>query len=130
MKKTLIIFLLFGLSSCLGWGDMFATNSWEDGPYYVTDEVAGCPSLYIEINSGSGHGRVNCVTAIGSNKNFIIAKSYDGIDMYWILDKRKDRPVLNSDEIVEGPYSYSEFVRGKEKLKIQQLKFTRRWKKN
>ena len=130
MKKIAVLLLLFGLTSCLGWGDMFATNSWEDGPYYVTDEAAGCPSLYIEINSGAGHGRVSCLTAIGSNQTHIIAKTSEGMTQYWILDKRKDRPALNSDEIVEGPYSYNEFVNRKKKLKIKQLKFTHRWKKN
>lgn len=126
MRLIYFIVLLFSLTSCF---DLISYNYWSDGDYYVTDNsgISDIKTLYIKTGRDNGHGRVDYVDAIGSNENFIIVSSSFQKKQYWILNKRKDHHHLNSDEIVEGPLTYSEFKSRKKELKISALNFSKRW---
>lgn len=126
MKNILLIIPFLILSSCF---DVVSWNYWEEGNYYITDNpgTASCKSLYIEVGGGGGHGRIDYVDAIGSNDKYIIVKSTLPQLEYWILNKEKDDPLLNSNEIVEGPFTQSEFNSRKKALNIEKLKFTNKW---
>jgi len=122
MKTILLLTPLFFLSGCF---DVVSYNYWEDGDYFVTDNPGGTlKSLYIHAGNGNGHGRVDYVDAIGSNETYIIVRSFEKRKEYWILNKKKDQHFFNSNEIVEGPYSYREFKSRKRQLKISRLTFS------
>ncbi len=116
-KKTLLTFVLLLFLVACG-------KDWEDGIYFIeaSPENPSKKTLYCSINEGGGHGRVGWVKRIGSNASFIIVESSD--NKFWILDKTKDSPLLNSNEIMIGPLSSSEFKKTKEKLGISNLEFT------
>lgn len=81
-------------------------------------------TLYYDLN-GDGIGRVNHVSRLGTNDSFIIVESAGSRqsprNMYWILDKDKDTKFMNSNEIIEGPFSLEEFNARKEELGIGNL---------
>lgn len=128
MEKQLLMILFFVmlLSSCV---DLGSRNVWKDGKFYVTDNPAdpNCLTLYLEIDENSGHGRVDYVKKIGSNKDYIIVfsqyNSGNSIEEYWILDKKKDNHFLNSEEIMEAPLTKNEFERKKKLLGISDIEF-------
>ena len=113
------------LTSC---SDIIERTYWSDGNYVVWDDAANpsCKTLNYDIN-GSGHGRVECVTQIGSNERFIVVESIDDLKYnkkeYWILDKKKDNPLLNSNEIMEGPFTQAQFNKRKRELGISNIEF-------
>lgn len=126
MKALLIILPLFYLTAC---NDVIEYNYWDDGSYYITDNLGGADvkTLYIKAGGSNGHGRVDYVNAIGSNSTYIIVRSNHREKHYWILNKKKDKQELNAVEIVEGPFSYAEFTSRKKELHISQLRFTQWW---
>jgi hypothetical protein len=119
-KKIYLIFfcLVFPFTACL---DSLDTH-WSEGNYEVWDSptAPSCKNLYYNLGGGSGIGRVNCISRIGSNDRYIVAASGAS---YWILDKEKDDKYFNSDEIIFGPFDIDEFDSVKEKLGISSLEF-------
>ena len=82
-------------------------------------------TLYRDLESGSGIGRVNNVTQIGSNDTYIIVESTG--NRFWVLNKEKDTPNLNGNEIVVGPMNKIEFIAYKKELGIETLSFSHQW---
>lgn len=132
MKKTSLIFFILAyffipitiatfLTSCFDYNE---TTYWEEGVYLVQTDPGepSCKVLYRNLKGKSGISRIECVSQIGSNDNFIIAKSED--NKYWILDKSKDGEYLNAEEIVEGPLSLEQFKKRASELHIDKLGFT------
>ena len=121
-KRLFILNLILPiiLVSCF---DSFRWTYWTDGNYEVTDNAG---ASYIKTLYHDKIGRVNYVTNITSNSRFIIVKSKgspkNNTTYYWIIDKEKDNPFLNSDEIVEGPFSLTQFKERRKKLGIIHLK--------
>lgn len=115
-KVILVFFLLLFLVAC--------GKDWEDGIYFVevSPENPSKKTLYCKVSEGGAIGMVEWVKKIGSNANFIIIESTD--NKFWVLDKTKDSPLLNANEIMIGPLSMSEFKKATEKLKISNLEFT------
>lgn len=93
---------------------------WKEGDYIITSNpvIPDCKSLY-----NIDHGRVDFVTKIGANENFIIIESKDQILEYWIINKTKDNQLKNPNEIVEGPFDSKEFIKIKAQKRISSLKF-------
>lgn len=93
---------------------------WKDGVYVIKDNpvISNCKSLY-----NIDHGRVDFVTKIGANENFIIIESKDQILEYWIINKTKDNQLKNPNEKVEGPFDSKEFIKIKAQNGISTLKF-------
>ncbi len=120
----LTILTFFSLTSCLDWGRTY----WSEDNYKVRNNP-GEPSktLYYELGDGAGIGRVNYITKIGSNERFLIIESFDTSKnekcQYWIIDKKKDKPTFNGDEIREGPLSLGSFKARKKELGIGELTF-------
>lgn len=117
-------FLLFSLTSCLDWGRTY----WSEDNYEVQDNPGiACKTLYYELGDGSGIGRVDYVSKIGSNDRFLIIESLDtsknGKVQYWIIDKKKDKPTFNGDEITDGPLSLDSFKTRKKQLGIESQTF-------
>ncbi len=126
MKASIIIVVSLILTSCF---DLVSTTYWEDGNYAVTDNAGDgtIKTLYYMSASSDGHGRVDYVDAIGHNDKYIIVRSSRNGKEYWVLNRKKDRFALNSDEIVEGPFTYQEFKARKKELRILNLRFSRYW---
>ena len=63
--------------------------------------------------NGSSIGRVQPeVIAIGSNDKYVVAKqrSVNGGEMfYFVVERKKDSPYLNADQITQGHFSRSDF---------------------
>ena len=96
--------------------------SWKDGEYTIDTHPAipSSKSLYIDVPTGGKIGRKNYVTKIGSDDNYIIIESKSDMELeYWILDKKKDNPYYNANEIVEGPYTKLEFQNKKREREIE-----------
>lgn len=109
MRVLALIFLsasaLCGCDSGVEWRDREYEVGWID-----TSENR---SLYRSLEGGAGIGRVAAeVVAVGSNDKYVIAKRKslgNGTFSYYIVDRKKDQPLLNGSEITEGPFSSSEF---------------------
>jgi len=123
MTRTFIFILSIILTSCF---DLYEPIYWRDGKYSVSTSPSGpsCKDLNIDItDDGDEHGRVECVAKIGSNDKFIIVQSTG--DQYWIIDRIKDNPLLNANEIVQGPFNLNDFKNVKNKLGIRELDFSK-----
>lgn len=116
-----------------GCSDIIERTYWSDGNYVVWDDasIPSCKTLNYNMN-GVGHGRVKCVTQIGSNERFIVVQSINTLKNnqkeYWILEKKKDGPLLNSNEIMEGPFTMILFNKRKSELGISDLYFDKKIK--
>ena len=97
--------VLLGCDSGAEWRDREYEVSWLD--------TAENRSLYRRIENGNGIGRVDPeVIAVGSDERYVVAKRRslsDGGISYFIIDRRKDGPLLNANEITEGPFSDAQF---------------------
>ena len=93
---------------------------WKDGNYEISNDpvMPDCKSLYY-----THHGRVSCVSKIGSNEKYIIVQSNEPNRKYWFINKAKDDYLLNDFEIVEGPYDLQTFNKLKIKKGIANLNF-------
>lgn len=117
------------LSGCF---DIFERTYWSNGDYSIWSNPGNISSktLYYDLESGSGHGRVNYVSQIGSNDRYIVVESsnpeLENEKQYWILDKSKDEPLFNADEIIEGPFDLKNFQLRKIELKINNLDFDKK----
>jgi hypothetical protein len=120
------------ISTCLtlsGCFDILERTYWSDDNYVVWDNPGNpsCKTLYYDLN-GAGHGRANYVSQIGSNESFIIVETTkNGEKEYWILNKKEDEPLLNANEIMEGPFDLKMFHVRKEQLEISNLQFDERF---
>lgn len=127
----LSISLCLSLSGCF---DIFESTYWSNGNYSVSTNPGNTSSktLYYDFENGSGIGRVDYVSQIGSNDRYIVIKSsnpdLENEDQYWILDKTLDNPMLNSEEIIEGPLNLEIFQKRKIELEINNLDFQERIK--
>jgi hypothetical protein len=132
MKHLVFILTIFGCFILTGCFDIFERTYWSDDHYSVWDNPGNISSktLYYVLDTGSGHGRVNYVSQIGSNKRYIVVESTKSKQEkeYWILDKSKDEPLLNADEIIEGPFNLTNFQLRKIELKINNLNFEKKIK--
>lgn len=118
------IYILFSLTSCLDWGRTY----WSEDNYEVQENPGiSCKTLYYKLENGTGIGRVDYVSKIGSNDCFLIIESIDtsknGKAQYWIIDKKKDKPTFNGNEITVGPLSIDSFNTRKKQLSIENLTF-------
>ncbi|SRR6266542_1485192 len=125
--KALLVALSFVVfSSCF---DLVECTYWHEGNYFVKDNPAdaSCKTLYYDLGGNSGLGRINYASKIGSNTTYIIVESInkrkENKQEFWILNKDIDKPELNADEIVQGPFSLAEFNERKNQLKIGNLDF-------
>ncbi len=121
--KTIILCLV--ISAC----DLFSSTYWEEDNYYIQNDSGSAfgKSLYYDLGDGNGIGRVEFVTKIGSGEKYLIIESQQKTENkkdYWILDKTKDHRLFNASEIVEGPYTESDFLNKKSEYGIENLKFT------
>lgn len=105
---ALILFSAFALCGCdsgVEWRDQEYEVSWID-----TSENR---LLYRSLEGGGGIGRVGPeVVAVGSNEKYVVTKQKsldNGTFSYYIIDRRKDQPMFNGNEITEGPFTSSEF---------------------
>ena len=109
MKLRTVILIaattLCGCDSGVEWRDREYEVGWLD--------TLDNRSLYRSLGGGSGIGRVSAeVIAVGSDDRYVVAKRRsldDGSISYFIVDRRKDRPLFNADEITEGPFSVAQF---------------------
>ena len=97
------------------------SNEWKDGPYStkLSPEDPSKITLYIDTPDGNLHGRVEFVERIGSDSKFIIVQSKN--KQFWIIEKSKDAPILNANEIVIGPMLLDEFKLISFKMKINKI---------
>jgi hypothetical protein len=112
------------LTSCVGWGDMFAPTLWRDGNYIVKETEFNV-SLFLQDKEYHSilSSRVESITQVGSNDMYIIAQSVG--DKYWIIDKSKDTLSSNLKEVVRGPLKYNDFKSIKDSLRIGGLTFSK-----
>jgi len=70
------------------------------------------------------------VSKVGDDDHFIIAETTNTNNtvQYWILNKDKDKIELSANQIVEGPFSLTEFTNHKKELKIDSLNFQKNFK--
>ena len=118
MMTKYSIFIVLGLlfTRC----DFINGIYWKDGDYAVFEHPAE-PDCKILCNRD--HGRVNCVTKIGSNENYIIVESRGPNEKYWFIEKSRDDHLMNDFEIVEGPYDLQTFNEHKIQKGITNLNF-------
>ena len=104
MRLSLLLYIILVLLLLVG-----CSNEWKDGFYSVrvSPEDPSKFTLYIATPDGNLHGRVEFVEKIGSNSKFIVILNKN--KQYWIIEKSKDSPLLNANEIVIGPMSLDEF---------------------
>ncbi len=77
------------------------------------------------ITRTNGSKRLDCVLQIGDNDHFIVAKTKNQqkIMQYWIINKDIDKSDLPANQVVEGPFSLTEFADRKKELRISDLNF-------
>ena len=122
MKKILSAFII--CLTLIGCFDLFQPLYWSDDNYNVWESPGdGRLTLYYELDNNAGIGRVNGVSEIGANDNYIIVYTIEG---YWILDKTKDDKYFNAADIVEGPFTLKEFNNRKSVLGIENLNFDKK----
>jgi hypothetical protein len=111
---------LCGCDSGVEWHDQQYEVSWMD-----TSENR---SLYRSLEGGDAIGRVTPeVVAVGSNEKYVVAKQKslsNGTFSYYIIDRKKDQPLLNGNEIAEGPFSASEFDALKQERQLPEFSAT------
>ncbi|HBF89418.1 MAG TPA: hypothetical protein DDX39_12320 [Bacteroidales bacterium] len=128
----LSIIYIFTLSSCV---DIIEKTYWSEGNYYVTDNPGetSCKTLYYKIGNNDGIGRVDYVSKIGFNKNFIIVETLNNETKnnrtYWILNKEKDNSKYNANEIIEGLFIFNDFKKRTSELNILNILFTKDFQK-
>ena len=118
MKQAFIFILAILISGC---GPI-----WESGEYEIY-YIDGYVSLGIKIdNQGTYHGRVDHkVVSAAANENYVVAKRIangNGEIEFYYIDKRKDNPYLNADEITQGPFTEAQFLKISKELGLPKLK--------
>lgn len=105
MKIRLVyLCLLFVLSAC----DHGAL--WRDPPYTVYWINSPPYKLGYDIGGGGIISKVNHVTAIGSDENYVVAqtlRSSDSEPEYYFIDRRNDSAY--KEDAVNGPFSESTY---------------------
>lgn len=109
-----IIFSLVSCDSSVLWSDDSYEVFWIDAESNI--------ALHRKIESGTSIGRVDAkVVAVGSNKEFVVAKREDlqtGLVSYFYIEKSKDSNYLNQEEITQGPFTESSYAELKEQLNL------------
>lgn len=107
-----ILFLAFAGATALCGCD--SGVQWRDGKYEVSwIDTSENRSLYLSLEGGGGIGRVGpTVVAVGSSEEYIVVKQKSlgsGAFSYYFIDRKKDDPSFNGNEIAEGPFTSLEF---------------------
>lgn len=84
--------------------------------------------LNYHIDASTSIGRISNVDAIYSNNEYVFVRQKEGeIYLYSLIDKNNDDQYLNSNEIVEGPFTkkYFDSLRKahKQDIKINWIEF-------
>ena len=116
MRDSVTIVLMLIFLSC---GDILAPGKDLPGPYYLGERDDGTWTLYYELDD-AGIGRVNLVEKAGWTGKYLLAEGEKG---YYIIDKEKDGPFLNSEDIALGPFSESAFRNLLDSLNISNFQF-------
>lgn len=108
MKRFLLLFLLPIIVAC------DHGTEWRDGNYEVGWIDSHRLTLNFSLGNGSSIGRVGGeVIAVGSNENFVVAKQRNSTTKkisFFFIEKKRDDPYKNAEEITQGPYSEAEFL--------------------
>jgi len=108
MKKFLLILVVLILHSC----DSKSHSLGGRYELYWIDEPSAV-KVGIRTDNGAIMQRVSAsVTAFGSNEKWVTVSRIDPkskITEYFYWEKHKDDQFKNSEDIVEGPFSYEEF---------------------
>lgn len=124
MKLAASVIAMF-IVILLIWGD---SSMWEDDVYAVY-YIDGDIKLGIKVDDeGSFIGRLeNNVIAVGSNEKHVVVKqltSEPDVVSYFVLDKDKDHIYLKPYEVVEGPYTETQFEKLSQKLNLPEFSET------
>ncbi len=100
-------------------------TQWKSGTYEVywidVDLVLG-----LDLGDGNSIGRVmHKVSAVGEDDTWIVAERHpngdESITTYHYWAKTSDHPHKNADEVVLGPFTESEFLDIKKRLKLPEF---------
>lgn len=124
---VLLLVKSFGISNIL---KRSKESIWNDksGQYSVIvstiTSLDSCNTLS-RVTRTNDSKRLDCILQIGDNDHFIVAETTNrqNIVQYWIINKAKDKPDLPANQVVEGPFSLTEFTNRKKELKIDSLNF-------
>ena len=112
MKRIIIgLLAIVFLSGCM---DLSEKKYWKYKDYYISDNPGNLSkTLYINIEEGSGLGRVEGITKVSVVDDFILCESITASETgevsFWILNMQHDSKYLNASEVVKGPFSSTEF---------------------
>ena len=114
MKRVFLLFLLPFFVAC------DSGTEWRDGNYQVSWIDASPLSLNFDVGNGGSVERVKGeVIAVGSNKDYVIAKQRDPKTKeisFFYIERIKDGIYKNAEEITQGPYTETEFSGLRQKL--------------
>ena len=99
---------------------------WRDRPYEVIwVDTGNNRTLNYEISENASIGRVETVViAVGSNDKYVVAKQKPiggGSISYFYIERAKDDKYLNPNEITQGPFSETRFLRLKTELGLPEF---------
>ena len=124
MRRSALLFLSVTILSGCDYG-----VEWKDKEYEVHwIDTGNNRTLARKIDENSSIGRVEPeVIAVGSNDEYVVAKQrpVGGGDVYYfVVDKRKDSPYLNANQITQGPLSKSTFDALKKQKRLPDFSVT------
>lgn len=120
MKRVIVLAIAFVLSAC------DHGEKWRDGPYEVSwIDTESNRTLSYDLGNDTSIGRVEAeVIAVGSNKNYIVAKQKvigSNSIAYYFIERKKDNKYFNGNEIAKGPFTESHFLEIKSELDLPEF---------
>lgn len=120
MKRVIVLAILLVLSSC-DYGE-----KWHDDPYKVIwVDTENNSTLAYDLGDDASIGRVGAkVIAVGSNEKYIVAKQRlidTNFIFYYFIEREKDSKYYNGNEITQGPFTESNFLKMKSELGLPEF---------